>query len=98
MQEIPQTKRLEVAQYYLMGLTYGEIEAKTGVSHDSIANIVQDLESGKIDIPGTPFDQVNDLRQLSLDLKKKGLTPSQALLGVSLFERLRELFSNYVSS
>ena len=91
MKEIPGTKKLEIAQYYILGLSYKEIEAETGVSHGSIVNIVKELESGKLDIPGTPFDQVNDLRQLSLDLKKKGLSSSQALLGLSFFERIHNL-------
>ena len=91
MELISRTKRLEVAQYYLLGDTYEQIEKETGVSHGSIANIIKEIESGKLTIPGIPFDQVNDLRQLSSDLKKKGLSTSQALLGVSLFERLREL-------
>lgn len=91
MKEISRAKRVEVAHYYLLGYTYEEIEVETGVSHGSIANIVQELENGKLAIPSTSFDQVNDLRQLSFDLKKKGLQPSQALLGLLLFERLRAL-------
>ncbi len=91
MKEISGTKKLEVAQCYVLGSSYGEIEAHTGVSHGSIANIVQELENGKLHIPGTPFDQVNDLRQLSLDLKKKGLSTSQAVLGVAFFERTHDL-------
>jgi DNA repair exonuclease SbcCD ATPase subunit len=91
MKEISRGKRLEIAHYYVLGHTYGEIEEETGVSHGSIANIVQELENGELTIPGIPFDQVNDLRQLSFDLKKKGLQPSQALLGLALFERLRTL-------
>jgi len=91
MKEISRAKRLEVAHYYLLGHSYKEIEVETGVSHGSIANIVRELENGKLTIPGTPFDQVNDLRQLSSDLTKKGLQPSQSLLGLMLFERLRTL-------
>jgi len=91
MKEIPVTKKLEIARYYILGLSYREIEAETGVSHGSIVNIVKELESGKLDIPGTPFDQVNDLRHLSLDLKKKSLSSSQALLGLSFFERINNL-------
>ena len=91
MKEISRDKRLEVAQYYLLGHTYKEIEEETGVAHGSIANIVSEVERGVLSIPGTAFDQVNDLRQLSFDLKKKALEPSQALLGISLFERVREL-------
>ncbi len=61
------------------------------MSHGSVANIVKELECAKLTIPGTSFDQVNDLRQLSFELKKKGLEPSQALLGLLLFDRLRVL-------
>jgi chromosome segregation ATPase len=91
MKEIQRAKKLEVVQYYLLGYTYEEIKELTGVSHGSIANIIRDIENGKMVIPGTAFDQVNDLRQLSFDLKKKGLEPSQALLGISFFERLQKL-------
>lgn len=59
--------------------------------HGSVVNIVKELEYGKLTIPGTSFDQVNDLRQLSFALKKKGLEPSQALLVLLLFDRLRVL-------
>lgn len=91
MNEIPRTKKLSVAQCFLKGDTYKEIEAETGVSHGSIVNIVKELESGKLNIPGCTPDHVNDLHQLSLDLKKKELSPSQALLGLVLFERCQKL-------
>jgi len=91
MKEIAGNKRLEVARCYILGLSYKEIEEETGVSHGSIVNIVKEMESGKLDIPGTPFDQINELRQLSSDLKKKGLSTSQALLGLSFFERINAL-------
>ena len=91
MKEITRTKRLEVVHYYLLGYTYREIEEETGISHGSIANIVSELEDGDLNIPGTSFDQVNDLRQLSFDLKKSGLKPSQALLGITFLKRLQDL-------
>ncbi len=91
MKELTRTKRLEVSQYYLLGYTYKEIEEETGASHGSIANIVSEIENGILTIPGTPFDQVNDLRQLSSDLRKRGIEPSQALLGILFFDRLRAL-------
>ncbi len=91
MREISRAKKLEIAQYYILGYPYSDIENRTGVSHGSVANIVKELEDGKLITPGTSFDQVNDLRQLSFDLKKKGLEPSQALLGLILFDRLRVL-------
>jgi len=91
IKEIPRAKKLEVAQCYVLGCPYSDIENRAGVSHGSVVNIVKELEDGKLAMPGTSFDQVNDLRQLSLELKKKGLEPSQALLGLLLFDRLRVL-------
>ncbi len=91
MKEITRIKRLEVAHYYLLGYTYKEIEDETGISHGSIANIVSELEDDDLNIPGTSSDQVNDLRQLSFDLKKSGLKPSQALLGITFLKKLQEL-------
>jgi chromosome segregation ATPase len=91
MKEITRIKKLEVAQYFLLGYSYDDMEGKTGVSHGSIVNIVKELEEGKLEVPGTPFDQINDLRQLSLDLKKKSLSTSQALLGLALFQRINTL-------
>lgn len=91
MKELTSTKRLEVAQYYLLGHTYSDIEAGTGVSHGSIVNIVREIESGDLTISGTLSDQIDDLRQLSFNLKKKCLETSQAILGISFFERLQEL-------
>jgi len=90
MKEITRTKRLEVAHYYLLGSTYREIEEETGISHGSIANIVSEIENGDLIIPGTSFDQVNDLRQLSFDLKKSALKPSQALLGITFLKKLHD--------
>ena len=91
MKEISRIKRLEVAHYYLLGYTYREIEEETGVSHGSIANIVSEIENSSLTIPGTAFDQVNDLRQLSSDLSKSSLKPSQALLGITFLRRLQSL-------
>jgi len=91
MKEIIRIKRFEVAHYYLLGYTYKEIEEETGISHGSIANIISELEDGDLNIPGTSFDQVNDLRQLSFYLKKSGLKPSQALLGITFLKGLQEL-------
>ncbi len=91
MAEISHENRLEVAMLYLRGNTYKEIETKTGLSHGSISNIVNKLLSGQLVIPGVPSDEVSDLHQLSVDLKKKGLEPSQALLGLTLFKKFNEL-------
>ncbi len=91
MDELLRAKKLEVAQYYITGLTYKEIQEKTGVSHGSIANIVKELETGELTIPGTSSDQIDDLHRLSLDLKKKNLSASQALLGLQYYQKSQAL-------
>ncbi len=91
MDTISHEKRLEVAQLYLLGYTYAEIEKKTGVSHGSISNIVNELQAAQLTIPGVSSDKVNDLHQLSVVLTKNGLEPSQALLGLTLFNKFNEL-------
>ena len=91
MQQISRAKRQEVVQQYLIGHPYEEIVRITGVSHGTVANVVKEIDSGEWNIAGSAFDQINDLRQLSLDLKKKKLEPSHALLGLLLFERFRSL-------
>ncbi|MFC2014789.1 hypothetical protein ACFLUP_02215 [Chloroflexota bacterium] len=91
MEPIQHDKRLEVGRYYLLGFTNAETEKKTGVSHGSVVTIIKELVSGHLIIPGVAADQVHDLRQLSIDMAKKGLDPSKALFGIALFERFTEL-------
>ena len=91
MKELSRAKRIEVACYYLLGYNYRDTEQETGVSHGSIGNIVAELEAGDLNIDGIITDQVNDLRQLALDLKTSNLKPSQAVLGITFYKRLQTL-------
>jgi len=84
-------KKIEVSQLFILNHSYAEIEKETGVSHGSISTIIKQLLAGQLIIPGVPSEKVSNLRQLSIDLAKKGLEPSQALLGITLFERFTEL-------
>jgi uncharacterized protein YerC len=74
MREISRAKRLEVAHYYLLGYSYGEIEAETGVSHGSIANIVRELENSKRNLvlhlaTEDPDPIVDDIMKLGYDVE-----------------------------
>ena len=91
MSHISHEQKLEVARLYLLDYTWEEIKKETGVSHGSVSDIVKKLLAGELTIPGVPADRVNDLHQLAVVLAKKGVGPSQALLGVTLFERFTEL-------
>jgi DNA repair exonuclease SbcCD ATPase subunit len=91
MQQISTVKRQEVVQQYILGNSYERIAEITGVSHGTVANIIREVDNGELAVPGASSDQINDLRQLSLDLRKKNLELSHAVLGLLLFERLRSL-------
>ncbi len=57
----------------------------------TVVNCIKELESGHLVIPGVAADEVHDLHQLSIDLAKKNLEPSKALLGITLFEKFKEM-------
>jgi len=88
---IPRVKRIEVASQYLLGDNYREIEEETGVSHGSIVNIIRELEKGELAIDGAANEQVDDLRQLAVELKSSGLKPAQAMNGIRFYKRLTEM-------
>ena len=91
MDKLSNEKKIEVARLFILNNSYAEIGKKTGVSHGSISTIIKQLLAGQLIIPGVPSEEVSNLRQLSINLAKKGLEPSQALLGITLFERFTEL-------
>jgi len=56
MKEISRSKKLEVAQHYILSDSYSDIEEKTGVSHGSVANIVKELADGKLELGGSALE------------------------------------------
>ncbi|MFC2047597.1 hypothetical protein ACFLTK_04925, partial [Chloroflexota bacterium] len=91
MEKLSSEIKIEIARLFILNHSYAEIEKKTGVSHGSISTITKQLLAGQIIIPGVPSGEVSNLRQLSIELAKKNLEPSQALLGTTMFERFTEL-------
>jgi predicted nucleic acid-binding Zn-ribbon protein len=84
-------KKLLVIRLYLEGLPYGVIAAEAGVSTGAVANIIEELKSGKL--PGIEdlADQANSLRELALQLNKTHITPVQAAVGLIVLNRLADL-------
>lgn len=91
MDKLSNEKKIEVARLFILNNSYAEIGKKTGASHGSISTIIKHLLAGQLIIPGVPSEEVSNLRQLSIDLAKNDLEPSQALLGITLFKRFTEL-------
>lgn len=90
MEKLPTRKKTSVIKHYLSGLSYDEIAAKTGVSKGTVANVVADLKSGMFPEAVDIGDQVDLLRELSLDLKRSCLSPGQSIIGLSVLKRINE--------
>lgn len=90
MEKLTAKKRLTVVKQYLSGLSYNEIAAKTGTSKGTVANVVTELKAGVFPEAADITEHIDELRELSLDLKKFKLTPTQCAVGLALLARLNE--------
>ena len=86
--EIPLSKRLEVVKLYFEGLSYDDIVKRTGVAKGTVAAIVEALRAGGFPQFEHVTDMVNELRELTVDLRKAGITITEA---ASLFILLKKL-------
>jgi len=90
MERLSAKKKVAVVRQYLSGLSYNEIGAKSGVSKGTVANVVSDLKAGIFPEVVDVVDQIELLRELSLDLKRSKLTPGQCALGLTVLTRIGE--------
>ncbi len=91
MQRLSPKKQLAIVQLYLGGFSYGEIATRSGVSKGTVANVVGDLKAGQILKAQGPVEQLELLREVSIDLRRCQLTPGQAVVGLTAFSRLQAL-------
>ncbi len=90
MEKITTKKKLTIVKQYLSGLPYGEIAADNGVSKGTVANVVSDLKSRRIPEAADVAEQIEALRELSLDLRRSTLTPGQCTVGLAVLNRINE--------
>jgi len=90
MDRLSAPKKLSIARRYLSGLSYDEIVAKTGVSKGTVSNIVNELKAGNFPETADAAEQIELLRELSLELKRAKLTPGQCAAGLMILTRIRE--------
>lgn len=91
MQKLSLKKQLTIVRLYLAGLSYDEIAARCGVSKGTVANVIADLKAGRILDVQAPLEQLEQLRELAVDLRRLKLTPGQAVVGVAALSHLQEL-------
>jgi transposase len=90
MERLSTKKKLTIVRQYLSGLSYDEIAAKNGVSKGTVANVVAELKAGKFPEVADVAEHIEQLRELSLDLKRLKLTPEQCATGLILLTRINE--------
>jgi len=90
MEKLTAKKKLSVLMSYFCGLSYDDIVAKSGVSKGTVANIVADLKAGNFPEAGGVGDQIELLRDLSLDLRRSNLGPGQCAAGLIFLNRISE--------
>jgi predicted nucleic acid-binding Zn-ribbon protein len=90
MERLSTKKKLTIVRQYLSGLSYDEIAAKNSVSKGTVANVVAELKAGKFPEAADVAEHIEQLRELSLDLKRLKLTPEQCATGLILLTRINE--------
>ena len=90
MDKLNAKKKLAVVKLFLSGLSYDEISVKTGVSKGAVSGIIADIKGGAFPEFADLADQVEVLRDLSLNLKHSGQTPVQCAVGLAALNRIHE--------
>lgn len=91
MKELTHKKKLEILRFFLEGYSYDDISTKNDVAKGSVVNVVNDFRAGHFLAFADVAEQVDALRELSVELRKRGAGVSEALLGTTFFFRLNEV-------
>ena len=90
MERLSARKRSAIVGDYLSALSYSEISAKNHVSTGTVANVVADLKAGRFPEAGNVGEQIEQLKELSLDLKRANLSPGKCAVGLMVLARINE--------
>ena len=90
MERLSARKRSAIVGDYLSALSYSEIAVKHHVSTGAVANVVVDLKAGGFPEAGDVGEQIEQLKELSLDLKRANLTPGKCAVGLMVLARINE--------
>lgn len=91
MKELTEKKKLEILRLFLEGYSYDDISSKSDVAKGSVVNTVTDFRAGRFPALADVAELADALRELSVELRKRGAGVSEALLGSAFFFRLSEL-------
>ena len=90
MQKLSLRKKLNIVRQFFSGLSYDEITSKTGISKGSVANVIAELKAGAFPEAGDLGEQLDLLRELSVEIKRSKLSPGQCATGLIVLDRIKE--------
>jgi hypothetical protein len=76
---------------FLRALTYDEIAGELGISHGSVAKVVEDFRDGKLPFPSGMTEYVDTLRRLAVDLRKNDTSVDQIKGYIEVHIKLRQM-------
>ena len=91
MQELSMNKKMRIIKLYLDGFSYDEIAKKVGVSKGTVSNVIAALKAGQFPEISTVPEEIEQLRDLATTIRRGGISPIQANIGLSVLERLTSL-------
>jgi len=90
MEKLPTRKRVAIVRQYLSGLSYDDMAARNSVSKGTVANVVNELKAGRFPEAADVAEDIELLRELSLELKRSKLSPGQCATGLIFLNRISE--------
>ena len=90
MEKLSMNKKLNIVRQFFSGLSYDEITSKTGTSKGSVANVIAELKAGVFPEAGDLGEQLDLLRELSVEIKRSKLSPGQCAAGLIVLDRIKE--------
>lgn len=91
MRELTERKKLQILRSFLEGCSYDDISTENDVSKGTVVNVVNDFRAARFPAFTDVAELVDVLRELSVELKRRGGGVSEALLGNAFFFRLDEM-------
>ena len=91
MKELTERKKLQILKLFLEGYSYDQISTEAAVGKGTVVNVVKDFQAGHFPAFTDVAELVDVLRELSVELRRRGGGVSEALLGNAFFFRLNEM-------
>jgi len=91
MKGISYNKKMSVIKLLIQGLSYNDVHAKTNVSTGAISNIWSELKAGQYPEVCSITEDLEALRELSVQIHQTKHSPIQASVGLAVVARLGQL-------